>query len=53
MEVDRRKILFGGKLGTSVADAGEEDEEMSMSITRIVKLGHRVSYLGFGRTTVC
>lgn len=42
MEVDRRKILFGGKLGTGTADTADEDEEMSMSITRTVKLGYRV-----------
>ncbi|KAG6372151.1 SPOC like C-terminal domain-containing protein [Boletus reticuloceps] len=44
VEVDRRKILFGGKLGTATADTAEEDEEMSMSITRTVELGHRPFY---------
>ncbi|KAF8547934.1 Ku DNA-binding complex, Ku70 subunit [Imleria badia] len=44
VEVDRRKILFGGKLGTSTADAADDDDEMSMSITRSVKLGHRPFY---------
>lgn len=40
MEVDRHKILFGGKLGTGTADA--EDEEMKPSIAKTVKHGHRV-----------
>ncbi|KAN0092527.1 SPOC like C-terminal domain containing protein [Tylopilus felleus] len=44
VEVDPRKVLFGGKLGTGTADAADEDEEMSISITRTVKLGHRPFY---------
>ncbi|KAH0833364.1 SPOC like C-terminal domain-containing protein [Lanmaoa asiatica] len=44
VEVDRTKILFGGKLGTGTADVGDEDEEISMAMTRAVKPGHRPFY---------
>ncbi|KIK96288.1 hypothetical protein PAXRUDRAFT_826120 [Paxillus rubicundulus Ve08.2h10] len=44
VEVDRNKVVFGGKLGEVPADAGEDDEEMSMAASRTVKAGHKSFY---------
>ncbi|KAF9231369.1 SPOC like C-terminal domain-containing protein [Melanogaster broomeanus] len=44
LEVDRNKIVFGGKLGAAPADASEEEEDISMAASRTVKAGHRPFY---------
>ncbi|KIJ11497.1 hypothetical protein PAXINDRAFT_171745 [Paxillus involutus ATCC 200175] len=44
VEVDRNKIVLGGKLGAAPADAGEDDDEMSMAASRTVKAGHKPFY---------
>ncbi|KAI9457031.1 SPOC like C-terminal domain-containing protein [Boletus coccyginus] len=44
VEVDRHKILFGGKLGTGTADAADEDEGLNTSVVKTVKHGHRPFY---------
>ncbi|KIJ62975.1 hypothetical protein HYDPIDRAFT_114120 [Hydnomerulius pinastri MD-312] len=44
-EVDRHKIVFGGKLGAVPAgDVSEEEDEVSMTASRTVQAGHRPFY---------
>ncbi|KAG9316111.1 SPOC like C-terminal domain-containing protein [Chiua virens] len=44
VEVDPSKFLFGGTLGTGPEEAADEDEEISLSMTRTVKRGQRPFY---------
>ncbi|KAF9219431.1 Ku DNA-binding complex, Ku70 subunit [Gyrodon lividus] len=43
-EVDRNKIVLGGKLGAAPADVSEEEDEISPAASRTVKAGHKPFY---------